>query len=95
MRFAHLLLPATLLLAQAAQAEVLEMGVAAPGAELPDRPARGSTMAQVQARFGAPAATRAAVGKPPITRWEYSGFVVFFEHDKVLHSVTVRPAPAP
>ena len=27
---------------------------------------------------------------PPITRWDYNGFSVFFEHDKVVHSVVQR-----
>jgi hypothetical protein len=44
----------------------------------------------VQANFGSPQSTSAAVGEPPISRWDYAGFVVFFEHDKVIHSVTKR-----
>jgi hypothetical protein len=28
-----------------------------------------------------------AVGEPPISRWEYTGYTVYFEHDLVLHSV--------
>lgn len=51
------------------------------------RPKRGSTMATVEAQFGAPTQRAAAVGEPPITKWEYPGFTVVFEHDKVLHSV--------
>lgn len=51
------------------------------------RPARGMTMARVESRFGAPVATRAAVGEPPITRWEYSDYTVFFEYDRVIHTV--------
>jgi hypothetical protein len=51
-------------------------------------------MAAVEARFGAPATKHAAVGDPPITRWDYSGFSVFFEHNLVLHSVIVRSANA-
>jgi hypothetical protein len=94
MRFARLLLPVFVLVAQVAHAEVLDMGTGTPGVESPDRPARGSTMAQVEAKFGAPAAVRGPVGQPPITRWEYAGFVVFFERDKVLHSVTARPPAA-
>lgn len=92
MRIARLLLPALLLLPLAGHAQVLDM--ATPGSEAADRPARGATMASVQAHYGAPAAVRGPVGQPPITRWEYAGFVVFFERDRVLHSVTVRPAPA-
>ena len=52
-----------------------------------ERPTRGMTMRQVEGRFGAPAKIRAAVGQPPITRWEYAGFIVVFEHDRVLHAV--------
>jgi len=52
-----------------------------------ERPARGSSMTRVEARFGAPASRGGPVGQPPITRWEYPGFVVFFEYDHVVHSV--------
>jgi hypothetical protein len=52
-----------------------------------DRPKRGSTMTEVEKHFGAPVEKHATVGKPPITRWDYSGFSVFFEHDRVIHAV--------
>ena len=52
-----------------------------------DRPKRGSTMAEVEKRFGAPVEKHATVGQPPITRWDYAGFSVFFEHDRVIHAV--------
>ena len=54
------------------------------------KPTRGMTQERVQANFGAPQSTIAAIGDPPISRWEYAGFVVFFEYDKVIHSVTKR-----
>ncbi|HEY5622599.1 MAG TPA: hypothetical protein VIV14_02485 [Gammaproteobacteria bacterium] len=60
--------------------------VARPSAHL--RPARGTSMAAVEARFGSPAQQQAAIGDPPITRWEYPGFVVYFENDLVIHAVT-------
>jgi hypothetical protein len=50
-------------------------------------PPRGSTMSSVEASFGSPIQREAAVGQPPITRWEYSGFVVYFEYEHVIHSV--------
>jgi hypothetical protein len=50
-------------------------------------PTRGMTMTQVAAQFGAPETKIPAVGKPPISRWEYPGFVVYFENDHVIHSV--------
>lgn len=52
-----------------------------------ERPSRGSTMNTVEQRFGAPNSKHAAVGQPPITRWDYAGFSVFFEHDRVIHAV--------
>jgi hypothetical protein len=55
-----------------------------------DQPARGMSMTKVEAKFGAPTNRVPAVGDPPITRWEYPGFVVYFEHNLVLHSV-VKP----
>jgi outer membrane protein assembly factor BamE (lipoprotein component of BamABCDE complex) len=58
---------------------IKESEVAAPG--------RGMTMDQVAAKFGAPATKVPAVGRPPITRWDYPGFVVYFEHNYVIHSV--------
>jgi outer membrane protein assembly factor BamE (lipoprotein component of BamABCDE complex) len=51
------------------------------------RPGRGSTMHQVEAKFGTPAKRYPAVGKPPITRWDYPSFSVFFEYNRVVHSV--------
>lgn len=50
-------------------------------------PARGITMNRVEAQFGAPTERHAAIGNPPITRWDYPGFSVFFEHQHVIHSV--------
>jgi hypothetical protein len=50
-------------------------------------PSRGARMRDVEARFGEPAARHAAVGQPPITRWDYEQFSVYFEFDRVIHSV--------
>ena len=52
-----------------------------------ETPQRGSTMAAVESKFGAPSSKSEAVGNPPITKWFYPNFVVVFENDKVLHSV--------
>jgi hypothetical protein len=52
-----------------------------------ERPARGMTMSAVEQRFGAPATKHNTVGQPPITRWDYQGFAVFFERDRVIHAV--------
>jgi hypothetical protein len=53
-------------------------------------PTRGMTMDQVASKFGAPVAKVPAVGKPPISRWEYPGFVVYFEYEHVIHSVAAN-----
>lgn len=57
-----------------------------------DVPKRGLTMAEVEKHFGAPATRHPPVGggsarQPPITRWDYTGFSVFFEHDRVIDAV--------
>ena len=62
----------------------------APAATSAERPARGATMENVKAKFGAPSQETQAVGTPPITRWEYPGYVVYFENDRVLHTVVAR-----
>ena len=54
------------------------------------RPQRGSTQSQVEAKWGSPTTKVAAVGEPPISRWEYPNFTVYFEHDRVIHAVLKR-----
>jgi hypothetical protein len=50
-------------------------------------PKRGTTMGEVEKRFGAPVDKHPTVGQPPITRWDYNGFAVVFERDRVVDSV--------
>jgi len=53
----------------------------------------GLSMAQVAKRFGQPQRKIGPVPNagtklnPPITRWEYPGFTVYFEHSTALHLV--------
>ena len=54
-------------------------------------PRNGVNMASVRQQYGDPISEGAAIGDPPITRWEYEGFSVYFEYDLVLHSVIHRP----
>ena len=63
-------------------------------------PARGTTMAQVEARFGAPMQKLAPVSgpnnrrvNPPITRWVYPAFEVYFEHSHVIDAVLIKATP--
>mgnify|MGYP001036804818 CR=1 FL=1 len=55
-----------------------------------ETPAKGLSMTQVENRFGTPIEKMAPVGDPPITRWIYDDFTVYFEHQYVIHSVVDR-----
>lgn len=60
-------------------------------------PARGSSMSDVEKRFGKPKRKLAPVGQPPITRWIYEHYTVYFEHQFVIEAVKNQPhraAPA-
>lgn len=59
-----------------------------------DRPHRGMSMQQVEKKFGTPTKRHPTVGKPPITRWDYPQFSVFFEGDRVIHAVVLGQQPA-
>jgi predicted RNA-binding protein len=54
---------------------------------LRDLPRNGLSQQQVEARYGAPNEKHAPVGEPPITRWVYDDFNVYFEHQLVIESV--------
>jgi hypothetical protein len=54
------------------------------------RPKSGVSMTTVESTYGAPSERHAAVGEPPITRWDYPEFSVYFEHDRVIHAVARR-----
>lgn len=54
-------------------------------------PGRGMKTTEVETKFGAPIEKVEAIGKPPIARWVYSEFTVYFEGDTVLHAVLKDP----
>jgi hypothetical protein len=72
-----------------ANAETLKTSGISAG-EDGSRPMRGTTQTQVEAKYGSPVAKKAAVGDPPISRWEYPQFTVYFEYDRVIHAVLKR-----
>jgi hypothetical protein len=80
-----------------ASAEVLLVDTLPAAASIPT-PASGVTMSQVRAQFGNPLVEHPPVSasggpsQPPITRWDYAGFSVFFENDRVVHPVVHREA---
>jgi hypothetical protein len=88
----YVLIAAAGLVSGAALADTLQMGGTENAArfEQPGKPTRGMTEASVASTYGQPNSKRPAVGDPPISRWEYNEFVVFFEYDKVIHAVSRR-----
>jgi hypothetical protein len=94
-----LLLTASML--PAVRADVLKLPAPAPATATASAalPIRGESQRTVLSRYGEPAKRHAAVGggsaaQPPITRWDYAGFSVFFENSHVVDAV-VPGAPAP
>lgn len=53
-------------------------------------PGRGMSKATVEQRFGQPEYKSDAVGKPPISKWHYELFTVYFESNFVIHAVINR-----
>lgn len=63
-------------------------------------PPRGMTMSQVERKYGAPVRKLETRGgdtprHPPIHRWEYSNYIVYFERNHVIHSVLTTPDSHP
>ena len=55
-------------------------------------PENGTSMADVRAQYGEPVNALAAVGDPPITRWDYDQWSVYFEYELVLFTVLHKGA---
>ncbi len=92
---ATILAASTQMLAVTAQAEILTLAPHAKVLTKANTPKHGETMQAVSKKFGA--AKRISVSKgpvtkqnPKITRWDYSGFSVYFENSHVIHSVIHR-----
>jgi hypothetical protein len=85
-----------IVLAGPASADVLLMENIQSAPEV-QTPRKGMNMDSVRNSYGNPIKEHPAVSTtgnpshPPITRWDYQGFSVFFENDLVLHSVVHRP----
>jgi hypothetical protein len=90
---------ATILLPPPARAETLDTSAQLEVVRV-NAPSRGMSMAQVQSRFGAPLDKLPAAGgdtprHPVINRWRYNGYTVYFERNRVIHSVLELDAAAP
>lgn len=53
-----------------------------------EMPAKGMHEDKVRAKFGEPNRIIPPVGDPPITRWVYDDYTVYFEYSYVIHSVS-------
>ena len=88
-----LIIAGSLLLSTASISQAEVISIADPRFEVANsvegvtRPTRGMSMANVEREFGQAEQTSSAVGEPPIIRWDYPTFIVYFEHNTVIHSV--------
>lgn len=57
-------------------------------------PPRGTTKAQARARLGDPVRIHGAIGQPPIARWDYANYVLYFENNRLL-DVVIPGQPVP
>ena len=94
------LLLTILMAATSAQADTFDVRQNAAAGSRGNLPQRGLTMAQVEQRYGAPVDKMPTAGgdaprHPPINRWRYNGYTVYFERNRVIHSVVDDAAQPP
>lgn len=76
-----------LLLCSPALAQTLEIPLGQQGDAVAGLPQLGESKRSVLERFGLADEEHPPVGQPPITRWDYRSFSVYFEYDHVINSV--------
>ena len=76
-----------LILSSTVIADELKIPIGSQGNKAMQRPANGMAKAAVEARYGAPETIKGPVGDPPITIWKYGQYSVYFEYDRVIHTV--------
>jgi hypothetical protein len=81
------LLVATFMFSNSLQAEEVKVPVGSQGEASISVPDSGMSKQAVQDKFGAPTAMNGPVGEPPISVWKYNGYSVYFEYDRVIHTV--------
>lgn len=52
-----------------------------------DMPTKGMSKERVKVLFGEPLEEIPAKGQPPISRWKYQEFTVYFDNNAVIHCV--------
>ncbi|TWI53401.1 hypothetical protein IQ22_02615 [Pseudomonas duriflava] len=68
-------------------AETISIPISQQGDQRIVLPRPGESQSAVLERFGLPDEEHPAVGNPPITRWDYRTFSVYFENKHVINSV--------
>jgi len=76
-----------LLLPLSALADTLQIPIGQQGGDTQALPQLGESRRAVLERHGLADQEHPAVGQPPITRWDYRDFSVYFEYDHVINSV--------
>ena len=71
----------------AAETVKIPVGQQAPDMRDLEVPKRGMSKGNVESEFGSPLTRSQAVGQPPISYWEFEHYFVYFESDRVLHTV--------
>lgn len=88
---------ASTIIAQSSFAEVIKIPVSKQAVDRQSLilPRHGQSKQAVEKQFGTPQVINAAVGKPPISSWQYADHIVYFEYNRVLHSVLKYRAQHP
>lgn len=68
-------------------AQAIAIPIGEQGSTSGSLPHAGQTRVNVLEGFGLPDEEHSPVGKPPIQRWDYRTFSVYFENDRVVNSV--------
>ncbi len=91
LRLSHVTATGLLLIGLSANLSAEEINLPATETEASEfsiqLPGRGMSMEMVQNRFGDATEKFLAVGEPPITKWVYKTFTVYFESEFVIHAV--------
>lgn len=74
---------------QCAHAEEIRIPVGEQAKTQPavDMPTKGMSKERVKSLFGEPLEEVPAKGQPPISRWKYQEFTVYFDSNTVIHCV--------
>ena len=91
LRLSHITATGILLLGLSSNLSAEEINIPTPESNTTEYtvqlPGRGMSMEMVQNRFGEATEKFSAVGTPPISKWIYNTFTVYFESEFVIHAV--------